>query len=138
MEYNYTLDQAYDDIQAFLAPMNIDITQVTGHSADAWINLHLSRPKIHINTDNFENPKELWSAVFHELVHVLCYDEKKYMRYHSGKPQTIEYLRRMTLRVERYVDRRAEKLFNLFFPGYGYYRMYRTKKDSQEVLSKLR
>ena len=134
-ESNYTLDEAYDDIQAFLAPMNINITQVSGYSADAWITP--KRPKIYINTDRFEHPKELWSTVFHELVHVLCYNEKKYMRYHSGKPQTIEYLRRMTLRVERYVDKRAEKLFNLFFPGYGYYRMYRTKRDALEVLSKL-
>ena len=87
---------------------------------------------IEIDTRETNNLNELWSIVFHELSHVLCYRNGKYDKYHKEILPYNElaiYVRKYGLRAERYVDKVAKTLMNVYFPQYTFIEAYRTEED---------
>lgn len=89
--------------------------------------------RISIHTICFDiGYEELWSSVFHEICHIICYRNNIYKRYHRGVLKYKEY-RRQVLRAELYVDRQAEIMFNAYFPNLKFRKAYRSKKDIREL-----
>lgn len=69
----------------------------------------------------------LWSLVFHEICHIRCLDEGKYLIYHEDNwsPEFMaKYVRRMGLRIERYVDRMGEEMMATYMPDLEYKHSY--------------
>lgn len=59
--------------------------------------------------------ERLWSIVFHELCHIICYEEGIYYKYHHNNNK--KYNIRYGLRIEKFIDRMAEKLMKDYLPG---------------------
>jgi len=75
-----------------------------------------------------------WSAIFHELQHFICYREGKFLKYHNmhknyNKSWFKKYIRRMGLKIEIYVDIKAEELMNIYLPDIPYEQAYRTRES---------
>lgn len=73
-----------------------------------------------------------WSLVFHELAHLECYDKGIYKTYHhdtlSGE-NMYGYVKKMALKVERYVDSLGEKNMKTLFPDLHFERSYNSMED---------
>lgn len=67
---------------------------------------------------------DLLSQFVHELNHVRCFDEMRYWSYHrpdwSSSRERFNAAKRCAYRAECYVDRMAEEMFNLQYPGVRY------------------
>lgn len=68
-----------------------------------------------------------FSSLFHEISHMICYDNNIYKSYH--KPKSKKQMMSNALNAERYVDIQGEKLMKFFFPKLKYCRSYRKKSD---------
>jgi hypothetical protein len=68
------------------------------------------------------------SKAFHELAHLHCFENRKYVNYHSYRPltdvQTNILAIKTAIRAEKYTDRVAQKLMNTYFPGIPYKKGY--------------
>jgi len=87
---------------------------------------------IEIDLREADTVQGLWSAVFHELAHILCFRMGVYKTYHHEtlpRKKMAIYVRRYGLRAERYVDRMGEGLMKVFFPNMEYRHCYNTKSD---------
>ena len=78
------------------------------------------------------------SLVMHELCHILCIDNKKYINYHKQKNKKL--VRLTGLKAERYVDRMSQKMLKSFFPelqgDMSYYRSISKKWYTDNYLNK--
>ena len=77
---------------------------------------------ITMDLNEVKNINHFWSLFFHELGHIWCWDNNKYDTYHSESvyPEELpKYMRRMALRVEKYVDKVGAKLMKDYFPAYA-------------------
>lgn len=68
------------------------------------------------------------STMFHELSHIICVVEGKWLNFHLDLCDN-EYMRRNALRIERYVDKRAEEIMKLYYPELEFDKAYRSKED---------
>lgn len=88
--------------------------------------------KITIDLNEATTIEWFWSLVFHELAHIYCYDNNIYRTYHhdtlSGN-EMLAYARKMSLRIERYVDNLGKKNMKKFFPGLKFERSYDNIED---------
>lgn len=79
--------------------------------------------------------REFISMVLHELWHCLCYQQDLYSTYHYKKtPRTkeeIKKFRKVAFRAEVFVDKKAQQMMEVYFPGIPYEKAYRTKEDRQ-------
>jgi hypothetical protein len=79
-----------------------------------------------------KNIRYLWSIVFHELAHIYCYDNDIYRIYHEDtlpEKEMAKYVRKMGLRIERYVDKIGSKLMKEHGFTFRYVPAYNNKKD---------
>ena len=89
---------------------------------------------ITIDLNEVENINHFWSLFFHELGHLWCWDNNKYDTYHAEavRPDRIaKYMRRMALRVEKYVDTVGKRLMKDYFPNMYYRPAYGSKENVQ-------
>lgn len=76
-----------------------------------------------IINSNDKSRQVVLSTFFHELVHILCYRKGVWKDYH-GFCNDINKIKKIALRVERFVDRKAAKLLYSYdkriryLPGY--------------------
>ena len=88
--------------------------------------------EIEIDLDETIDRRWFWSLVFHELAHIECYDKKIYETYHYETlpdKKMYRYIKRMGLRIERYVDMLAKKNMKKHFPKLKFRRSYVTMRD---------
>lgn len=88
--------------------------------------------KIYIDLTEVLSLDWLYSLTFHELAHIECYDSKKYYIYHHEpltKVEMFSYMKKMALRVERFVDKLGEFNMKKEFPDKIYMRSYESKED---------
>lgn len=88
---------------------------------------------INIDLEEVNNMHIFWSLVFHELGHIWCYDNGKYVKYHQmnnmPEKEIALYIRRNGLRIEKYVDRIGKKLGKESGIKFRFRPAYKTKKD---------
>lgn len=71
---------------------------------------------------------EILSKYFHEYVHINCYRKKIWTDYHSDKPNKNK-IKKIALKVERFVDRVAEMELYLYDKRIKYIRSYNESDD---------
>jgi len=81
-----------------------------------WIGLEINVPH-----------NEFLSLMCHEIQHVLCYRTNKWHNYHHNKASN-SYMRRMGLKIERWVDKKANEMFCEFFPDLEFVPAYETEE----------
>jgi len=111
----------------------LDITCWIGYSGKAS-EADMDERAIYIDLNEAITIQQFWSLFFHELAHVWCYDHDKYYIYHNDAlphKQLGDYIRRMGLRIERYVDKVGKKLMKQYFPRMRYLPAYKSKTDVQ-------
>lgn len=82
--------------------------------------------------NNIKTKEVFYSSLFHELAHIECYDRGLYERYHNDNgngPDTLEYMQKIALRAERFVDSLGEKNMSTFLPKLQYRQAYKTKEE---------
>lgn len=83
-----------------------------------------------LSINNMNTKERFYSAVFHELAHIECYEEGLYERYHTDAGQlecSFEYMKRISLKAERFVDNLGKKNMNCYFPILKHEEAYGTK-----------
>ena len=121
------------DIREFLKQFDIRVT----FCKRGWSCADGKNSKVRILFFKDRTVKGVWSDVFHELMHVICYRTEKYKNYHHGifvrgkysSKKTGKYIRKMGIRAEIYVDKKAQELMKIYFPDIPYITSYRTKED---------
>ena len=92
----------------------------------------LQKRRIEIFVRPQDNMTMTASTVMHEICHIICHDIGKYPLFHQVKPvlnwNDAKGVLRTAYRAELYVDKMAEKLFKVCFPGMKYVKSYRTKE----------
>jgi hypothetical protein len=127
--YKFKPSQEYKTIvRNFLKQFNVPIhyRKSSSHYCDG--------DKIVIDFDAVSSIQILWSTVFHELAHILCFKLKLYEKYHYAiysKRKEAIYMRRYGLRAERFVDKKGSVLMRKFLPKIPYSRSYVKKQDCQ-------
>lgn len=115
-------------IREFLKQYDVKVHFVKRSYSLAYGGLDL----IEIGTETYPTDSKLWSMVFHELAHVVCYREGLYKEYHhenrSNKKYAI-YIRRYGLRAERFVDKMAKKMMKKHFPKMKFEDSYLTEHE---------
>jgi hypothetical protein len=70
-----------------------------------------------------------WSLILHELQHILCFQAGLYKNFHNYKEHLTaaetRRFRRIALKAELFVDKRAELMMIDYFPGVPYCGVYR-------------
>lgn len=82
--------------------------------------------------ESYPTNSKLWSTVFHELAHIICYRENLYKTYHHenrSKKKFARYIRRYGLRAERFVDNMAKKMMKEYFPKIKFEDSYLTEYE---------
>jgi len=110
----------------FLKKHNIKYRLNPRMTTGSW-QYHTSNPdlcRIIIGAKDYDDDDDaLISSFLHETAHVFCHRCKIYKKYHSGY-LSKSYIRRMALKIERYIDKKAAKLMQEIFPKrkyrYGY------------------
>jgi len=77
--------------------------------------------------------RELWSILFHELCHIICYDYKIYEIYHHDigpDKKLAKYVRKHGLKIERFVDKMGSTLMKIYLPQIPFDRHYNTDDDT--------
>lgn len=92
-----------------------------------------TKPGAHWNSDYItiysrDDLGRAWylSAMFHELGHEYCYQNKKWTKYHNHD-YNDNYLRRMALKIERYVDKQVQLALKKYDPTIKFKASYSTK-----------
>lgn len=100
--------------------------------------------KVHVPVDveRFnEDYQNIYSNFFHEMVHVLNYQEGYYPAYHNPKANLTKkqelMKKRTALRAEMFTDKRAKMLMKSFFPKLKFSYHYRNNKKSRKFLYDL-
>jgi hypothetical protein len=75
--------------------------------------------------------QEFINTFFHELQHIINYDEHKYPAYHGrfSRAKQIRAAKTHGIQAERYTDRRAKKLQKKYFPQVPYKSAYKSKES---------
>ena len=79
-----------------------------------------------------KNVAHFWSLIFHELAHIHCFDNDIHYKFHADSLPDKEmavYMRRMGLKVERFVDRLGKKLMREYGYTMRYVPAYNNKED---------
>lgn len=123
---------AKDRQNAVLICEAYDITcsfSVTGECSDVDIYTR----DINIDMCKATNRSLFYSFLFHEIGHIYCYDNKKYIKYHSDCDDDLDemsiYVRKYGLRAERFVDKIGAELMKLYFPDTEYQSCYSKAED---------
>lgn len=98
-----------------------------------WSSAYCTDRLIEIDYREADSVQRLWSTVFHELSHILCYDQGLYEIYHHenvNEEYLNWYVRRYGLRAEKFVDKKAEELMNIYLPDIPFQGCYNTEADS--------
>lgn len=99
---------------------------------------------IKIDVREAQTIQELWSIAFHELAHIVCYEERLWAKYHDLVPMSnkeyIRYILKYSLRAERFVDKLGSKLMSAFLPDIPFLDAYSNEEDvawHRQYLKKL-
>ena len=114
------------DAREFLKIFGIRVIRF--NKATAWADRHGN-----VALYNECSISEFWSCVFHEMCHVLAGRQRKYHKYHLDYHIDSIYktiaVRKIGLRAELYVDKKAEGLMKIFLPDIPYIRSYRSIEE---------
>jgi len=89
---------------------------------------------INIDLEEVKSINIFWSLVFHELAHIWCFDNEKYVIYHNdslSEEEMAKYIRRNGLKIEQYVDKMGRKLGKESGIKFRFCPSYKTKKDKE-------
>lgn len=116
-----------NEISDFLKVFDLKLIFTNSHGMAG-----LSEDIIFIN--RFSSLSEAWSTIFHELQHFICYRGGIFIKYHNmhilyKKKWYKKYLKRMGLKIEIYVDKKAEELMKIYLPDIPYTQSYRTQES---------
>lgn len=121
------IDYIYEVLKLY--NVNLYFTQMNaGGYAD------IDKRRIFINYKELSNLKYFLGTLFHELAHIICSDECLYNNYHNKEPKTlieIKKFRRIALKAERFVDKKADKLMKQYYPIIPYDYRYKTNEDKK-------
>jgi len=84
--------------------------------------------EIWMDLDEFITKREFYSTMCHELAHIWCFDNDKYIDYHHYICDG-DYVLKYGLKIERYVDKIAADIFADYFPKMKYKPCYESKED---------
>ncbi len=95
---------------------------------------HYTSGKIELSVQ-LKTKAEVLSTFFHELVHLICYKNKIWAKYHSLDP-SVDIVKKFGVKVERFVDKKAEQLMLHYFPDTYYLSSYgdMSNKDIRNFL----
>ena len=71
---------------------------------------------------------DFYSEFFHEIAHIWCYRNERYIRYHTDDGDN-KYMHRIALRAERFVDKIGKKLMSDLFCDITYLPQYDDPED---------
>lgn len=97
-----------------------------------WSSAICSENLVEIDLRECPTDEKLWSLVFHELSHIVCYRKGLYKKYHHGTgcdKEYAAYIRKYGLRAERFVDKMGKKLMRKHFPNMEYQESYGTETE---------
>ena len=107
----------------FLAEFSVDVVRWNKH--DSWADVPNSMVALQTHVSCIA---EFYSLMCHELQHVLAYRSGKWIKYHTDTADN-RYMHRNGLRIERWIDSKAEEMFNVLFPDLKFVRSYRDGED---------
>lgn len=89
----------------------------------------------------YNNIRNFWSSVMHEITHILLYRRGLYTTYHSCSIKRAQFwtdkqlsiVRRTGLKAERMAEKEAAKLLKWFFPGIPYRYYYNDKQHIKSL-----
>lgn len=97
----------------------------SGHANIRSRTIVLNKEYIKINNTN----SQTLSIVCHEIVHILAADNNKFKNTHGSKRHL--FMRKLGLKMERYVDKKAEEFFNSAYPELKYLAGYDTEESAK-------
>lgn len=123
-EISYT-KELKKEIRDILKPFNVMVR--FGKYANCGA--HVSSGTIYMSTDKrfVWTLSTVWSSLFHELSHIMCFREGLYKKYHNLTDidrQAVIYVRRYGLRAERFVDKKAKALMKQYYPKIPFWSAY--------------
>jgi hypothetical protein len=87
---------------------------------------------IYINMNSNKVKNEFVSSLLHEICHIIASRQGKYEVYHKDKTNNDKNKRiflKTALSAELYVEKQAQYLMKMFFPGMRYVKSYHKKED---------
>ena len=102
-----------------------------GYSGDGS-EVDVEERHINIDLEEVSSVNVFWSLVFHELAHIWCWDNEKYITYHADSlspKEMSKYIRRNGLKIEQYVDKIGERLMKDYFPDIPFMGCYESAGD---------
>lgn len=108
-----------------------DVKVKFGHYAYSSVSIRNNRISLSTNKNHHLTLQTVWSSVFHELSHILCFREGLYERYHNwdeNDRQSVIYVRRYGLRAERFVDKKAKALMKIHLPDIPFWSGYQEER----------
>lgn len=94
-----------------------------------------------IDLEETKSMNLFWSLVFHELGHIWCFDNDKYVIYHTdslSEKEMAKYMHRNGLRIERYVDKIGKRLAKEYGMSFRYVKAYESKENIEWYRNWLR
>jgi predicted SprT family Zn-dependent metalloprotease len=95
------------------------------------------------NSPEFKTRDSMLTALFHEMAHLINYQNNKYYQYHENKltNKAIVYAIRFGLRAEQHTDQIGEKLMKAYDPKTNFKHTYNRPemkiRYKEEYLTKL-
>jgi len=111
-------------MKQFLEPFGISLKTTSTDGSGAYID----EREIYLDLSEMSSDEEAWSMLFHELAHFYCAENSLYSHYHNQDPDK-SYMLRYGLKIEKYVDGVAGRLFGSYFPDIEYIPAYDTQED---------
>jgi len=121
LNFNTVTNESKTFARKFLLEYNILVVFTLN---DSWADCKKST--VGLETDVPLN--EFYSLMFHELSHILAYRSKKFYKYHHDKASN-EYMWKHGLRIERWIDKRAKSMMNLYMPDMKFVPAYRNEES---------
>lgn len=88
--------------------------------------------QIELDRREIQTIQELYSMTFHEIAHIYCYDNNLYEIFHNDSLSEKEmalYMKKMAVRVEKFVDKKGKELMKKFFPSIPFVGAYDDPKN---------
>lgn len=114
--------QIYSFCDLFEIEIEIKPMQIGGEA-------HCIKNKI-ILDDEFDSEDTMWSAVCHEVCHILAYRDRKFYNYHKAlnTPQVKKEIK-TAYRAEKYVDTKGCEMFSSYFDDLEYHWTYTSNRS---------
>ena len=126
---NKITEKDKENVRIFLKLWNVSVR----FTRKSYSSALCCQSSIRIDIKDADTIQILWSCVLHELAHIICYRTFIYEIYHHDslpEKKYAKYIRRNGLKIEKFIDKKAEKLMEGFFPDIPFIGHY-NNKDNQ-------